>query len=427
MVGSVASRRSDVFAITIIGVLFFVFGFITWANSQLIPYLQIACELTLTQSYFVTTAFFAAYFVMAIPSSIILKKVGFKNGMSLGLLVMAVGALLFIPAANGRSFGLFLTGLFIIGTGLALLQTATNPYVTVVGPIESAAKRISIMGICNKIGALLAVYTLGSIVLKNADEIKARLLTMTSEQRIAELNALAERVINPYIFLAIALSVLATIIYFIHLPEIREEEETDNSLSKGKTSIFQFPHLLLGALAIFFYVGVEVISYDTFANFGESMGYPLDTSKHFASYTGYGLLVGYILSIIAIPKYISQRKALIASVFLSMLLVVIVLFTKGSVAVAAFALLGFSNAVMWPAIWPLAINGLGRFTKTGSAVLIMGIVGGALIPPLYGKIAEAIHSLQKGYFIMLPCYLYILYFATRGYRAGSKTTPIVAL
>jgi FHS family L-fucose permease-like MFS transporter len=420
------SKRSDVFAITIIGVLFFVFGFITWANSQLIPYLRIACELTLTQSSFVGTAFFAAYFVMAIPSSIILRKTGFKNGMSLGLLVMAVGALLFIPAANSRSFGLFLTGLFIIGTGLALLQTASNPYVTVIGPIESAAKRISIMGICNKVAGILAVYVLGSIVLNNADEIKARLSTMAPEQRISELNALAERVVNPYIFLAIALAVLATIIYFIHLPEIREEEERDNSLSKGKTSIFQFPHLLLGAVAIFFYVGVEVISYDSFANFGEALGYPLDTSKHFASYTGYGLLVGYIISILAIPKYISQRKALIASVLLSMFLVLVVLFTKGTVAVAAFALLGFSNAVMWPAIWPLAISGLGRFTKTGSALLIMGIVGGALILPLYNKIAEVITSLHKAYFIMLPCYLYILYFATRGYRVGSKTTPIVA-
>lgn len=425
MVGSVATeKRKDVFAVTIIGILFFVFGFITWANSQLIPYLRIACELSLTQSYFVASAFFAAYFVMAIPSSIILKATGFKKGMSLGLLIMAMGALIFIPAANSRSFGLFLTGLFIIGTGLALLQTASNPYVTVIGPIESAAKRISIMGICNKIAGILAVYVLGSIVLSNADEIKARLASMTAEQRIPELNALASRVINPYIFLAISLTVLAGIIYFIHLPEIREEEEKDNSLSKGKTSIFQFPHLLLGALAIFFYVGVEVISYDTFANFGESLGFPLDTSKHFASFTGYGLLVGYIISIIAIPKYISQRKALIISLLLSMLLVVVVLFTEGKVAVAAFALLGLSNAVMWPAIWPLAINGLGRFTKTGSALLVMGIAGGALIPPLYGKIAEAIHSLQNSYLIMLPCYLYILYFAIKGYKAGLKESQL---
>jgi MFS transporter, FHS family, L-fucose permease len=419
-------RNSYVFSITIIGVLFFVFGFITWANSQLIPYLRIACELTVAQSYLVATAFFAAYFVMAIPSSMILRVTGYKKGMSLGLFVMAIGAILFVPAANSRSFPLFLTGLFIIGTGLALLQTASNPYVAVLGPIESAARRISIMGICNKVAGILAVYVLGSVVLSNADEIKARLATMTPEQRIPELNDLASRAVTPYILIAAALAILAAIIYFIDLPEIREEEEQDNSLSSNRNSIFQFPHLLLGALAIFFYVGVEVISYDTFASFGEHLGYPLDTAKHFASYTGYGLLAGYVLGIICIPNVISQRKALIYSVILSMILVVVAVLSEGKIAVASFALLGFSNAIMWPAIWPLAIEGLGRFTKIGAALLIMGIVGGAVLPPLYGKIGQGIDSLQRAYLVMIPCYLYILYFATRGYRAGVRVPkPVV--
>ena len=161
------------YQIAIIGVLFFIFGFITWANGTLIPYLKIACELTSTQSYYVASAFFAAYFIMAIPSSIILKKTGFKNGMSLGLFVVAIGAILFIPAAQTRTYNLFLLGLFIIGTGLALLQTAANPFVTVLGPIESAAQRISIMGICNKIAGICAIYVLGSIALKDADGLKA--------------------------------------------------------------------------------------------------------------------------------------------------------------------------------------------------------------------------------------------------------------
>ena len=418
-------NRNSGFAITIIGVLFFVFGFITWANSQLIPYLRIACELTLAQSYLVATAFFAAYFFMAIPSSLILNKTGFKNGMSLGLLIMAVGALLFLPAANQRSYGLFLTGLFIIGTGLALLQTAANPYVTVLGPIESAAKRISIMGICNKVAGIIAVYVLGNIVLNNADEIKARIAQLNIEERAVELNALASRVIQPYMIICIALVVLSIMIYFSKLPEIKEEESTDNLVSKTRKNIFQFPHLLLGAFAIFFYVGVEVISYDTFANFGEALGYPLDTSKHFASYTGYGLLIGYLLGIAAIPKYISQRKALIISIALSIFLVLVAVFATGIVAVIAFALLGFSNAIMWPAIWPLAINGLGRFTKIGAALLVMGIVGGAIIPPFYGKIAEAVHSLQSAYLIMIPCYLYLLYYAIYGFKAGTKPIPVV--
>lgn len=414
-------RRDFIIPLVIIGTLFFIFGFITWANSQLIPYLKIACELTTTQSLYVASAFFAAYFFMAIPSSIILKKTGYKKGMSLGLLVMAVGALVFIPAAQSRSYPMFLLGLFIIGTGLALLQTASNPYVTVLGPIESAAQRISIMGICNKVAGILAVFILGGIVLKDVDALKAKLLGLNAADKTSELNELATRVINPYIMIAAVLGVLAVIIYFLHLPEIREEEEKiDAAHPKAHTSVLQFPHLVLGALAIFFYVGVEVISYDTFAGFGESLGYPLEKASKFASYTGYGLLLGYVLGIICIPKFISQQKALVFNTFLSIILVLASMFTSGMVAVVCFALLGFSNAVMWPAIWPLAIDGLGKFTKIGAALLIMGIVGGAVLPPLYGKLADAMDSKQMAYWMMLPCYLYILYYAVRGYKAGKK-------
>jgi len=414
-------RRDFIIPLVIIGALFFIFGFITWANSQLIPYLKIACELTTTQSLYVASAFFAAYFFMAIPSSIILKKTGYKKGMSLGLLVMAVGALVFIPAAQSRSYPMFLLGLFIIGTGLALLQTASNPYVTVLGPIESAAQRISIMGICNKVAGILAVFILGGIVLKDVDALKTKLLGLSEADKVTELNELATRVINPYIMIAAVLGVLAVVIYFLHLPEIREEEEkVDAAHPKAHTSVLQFPHLVLGSLAIFFYVGVEVISYDTFASFGESLGYPLEKASKFASYTGYGLLLGYVLGIICIPKFISQQKALVFNTVLSIVLVLASMFTSGMVAVVCFALLGFSNAVMWPAIWPLAIEGLGKFTKIGAALLIMGIVGGAVLPPLYGKLADAMNSKQMAYWMMLPCYLYILYYATKGYRAGKK-------
>ncbi len=416
-----ADRRNWVLPLVVIGALFFIFGFITWANSQLIPYLRIACELSATQSFLVATAFFAAYFVMALPSSLILKKVGFHRGMSLGLLVMAAGALIFIPAANSRSFPLFLTGLFIIGTGLALLQTASNPYVTVLGPIESAAARISIMGICNKVAGIIAVFVLGGIVLKDVDPLLARLVSLSPAEKASELDTLAHRVISPYVTIAIALSVLAFIIYFIRLPHIEEEKEgTDLTHSEQKTSIFQFPHLVLGALAIFFYVGVEVISYDSFAGFGQYLGYPLAKASTFATFTGYGLLAGYVLGIICIPKVFSQQKALVFNVILSMILVVAAIMTKGMVAVVCFALLGFSNAIMWPAIWPLAIEGLGKFTKTGSALLIMGIVGGALLPLVYAELSKSLKSVQLGYWLMIPCYLYILYYALKGHNAGKK-------
>lgn len=320
--------------------MFFIFGFITWANTQLIPYLKIACELTDTQSYFVATAFFAAYFFMAIPSSFVLKKTGFKNGMSVGLLTMAVGAIIFIPAAQTRNYSWFLTGLFVIGSGLALLQTASNPYVAVLGPIESAARRIAIMGICNKIAGILAVLILGSITLKNVDALKARLLTLNAAERSSELDQLAERVIVPYIIIAISLAVLAVVFYFMHLPEISETDEATAEKVDTRKSIFQYPYLFLGAIGIFVYVGAEVISYDTFSSFGVALGYPLETAKDFATYTGYGLLAGYVLSIFAIPKLISQTRALIYASVLSIFLVFMAIFTSGTLAVICFALLG---------------------------------------------------------------------------------------
>jgi len=415
-----AMHRSYVFPLIIIGAFFFIFGFTTWANSQLIPYFKIACELSISQSLLVATAFFAAYFVMALPSSFILDKIGYKKGMILGLLVMAAGALLFIPAANSRSYPMFLVALFVIGTGLALLQTASNPYVTILGPIESAAQRISIMGICNKLAGIIAVVIMGGIVLKNVDEFKAKLATLSLADKAHELDGLIHRVVNPYITIAIILVVFAVILMFIKLPEVKQEEETESSLSKTKTSIFQFPFLLLGALAIFFYVGAEVISYDTFALFGESLGYSTGEASGFAKFTGYGLLLGYVTGIICIPKFISQRKALVISCVLSLLFVLLAMFTHGMVAVVCFAGLGLSNALMWPAIWPLAIEGLGRFTKKGAALLIMGIAGGAALPPLYGELADAMGSRQTAYWMMIPCYLFILYFATKGHNVGKK-------
>lgn len=407
-------------ALFFIGILFFIFGFITWANSQLIPYLKMACELTDTQSYFVASAFFAAFFFMAIPSSFVLKKTGFKNGMSVGLFVMALGALLFVPAAQTRNYPLFLTGLFVIGTGLALLQTASNPYVTILGPLESAAKRISIMGICNKVAGIVSVYILGSITLSNADEIKAKLLVSTSQEKEIILSDLASKVITPYYIIAASLVALGLIFLKLNLPSVALEEKTNENNISNKTSIWQFPHLLLGALAIFLYVGVEVISYDTFSSFGESLGYPLTESKSFASYTGYGLLAGYLLSIVCIPKYINQKLALTIAALLSIILVLFALISSGTTAIVCFALLGFSNSVMWPAIWPLAINQLGKFTNIGSALLIMGIVGGAILPPLYGKIAEMIQSKQMAYGMMIPCYIYIIFYALKGHLVGLK-------
>jgi glucose/galactose transporter len=342
--------------------------------------------------------------------------------MALGLLVMAAGSLLFIPAAQARSFGLFLTGLFVQGTGLALLQTASNPYISIIGPIESAAKRISIMGICNKVAGALSPIILGAIVLKDAGAIESSITSASNAtERERLLNELASRVITPYLVMALILVVLAVWIFKSTLPEIEAEESTITAPgTKTKTSVLQFPHLLLGVLCLFLYVGAEVMAGDAIGTYGRSMGMPLDKTKYFTTFTLLAMLLGYIIGIFTIPKTLSQQKGLTISAILGLVFSLATYFTTGYTSITFIALLGLANALMWPAIFPLAIEGLGRFTKIGSALLIMGIAGGALIPLLYGYLKNNPAIGNNGAFLicMLPCYLYILYYAIAGHKKG---------
>lgn len=412
----------NILPLFILGIFFFIFGFVTWLNGTLIPYLKIACELNTLESMLVAFSFYISYFVMALPSSFILKKTGFINGMSLGLVVMAIGALLFIPAALSRQYYLFLTGLFVIGTGLSVLQTASNPYVTILGPIESAAKRISIMGIANKVAGILAPIILGSIVLANADTLQSELDLLSGDVRIEFLDLLARRVVVPYSVMAALLLFLAVFVRFSKLPEIKPalSDDSDKSSAKEKSSVFSYPYLVFGVFAIFFYVGAEVIAGDTIGIYGQSQGIPLSLSKNLTALTLFSMVLGYLAGIFTIPRYLSQEKALFISVITAMLTTLCIYFTSGSLSVLFVAILGFSNAVMWPAIWPLAIKNLGKHTETASALLIMGIAGGATIPLLYGRLAD-IHTIghQAAYLILLPCYLYILFFSTKGHKISS--------
>jgi FHS family L-fucose permease-like MFS transporter len=421
------SSKPKVSPIFLIGMLFFIFGFITWLNSVLIPYLKLACELTTVEAYLVTTAFYISYFVLAIPSAWILKLTGFKKGMSVGLGIIAVGALIFIPAAMTRYYGLFLLGLFIQGSGLALLQTASNPYITILGPPESAAKRISIMGISNKIAGGLAPIILGAITLKNVDGLKERLDAMSISDKVVQLNELASRVIVPYIVIVVVLLILAVVIYYSSLPEVDTDQEDESTAinNTGKTSILQFPHLLLGVLTLFCYVGVEVISGDGIINYGSIQGIPLETAKFFTTGTLICMLAGYFIGIACIPKYLSQEKALKISAILGVILSIVAVLTSGYISVAAIALLGLANSLVWPAIWPMALAGLGRFTKIGSSLLIMGISGGAVIPLVYGLLSDPKNNLgvisgnpSYSNIILIPLYLIILYYAVSGHKVG---------
>ena len=413
-----STKGNYLLSISIIGALFFIFGFITWLNGTLIPFLKIACELNNVQAYFVTLAFYIAYFFMAPPSSFVLHKIGFKNGMALGLFVMAIGSLVFIPAALTRTFGLFLTGLFIQGTGLALLQTASNPYVVVLGPRESAAKRISIMGICNKIAGAISPLILGAIILnQGTTDTMKKLEIITGADRLPLLDALAHKVIFPYIVIAIALTLLSVVLYFINLPDVDTDKEEDSALPNGthKTAWWQFPHLWLGFITLFLYVGAEVIAGDTIILYGLSMKIPLATARTFTTMTLISMVVGYIIGIATIPRFISQSKALAVSAVLGLIFALAAILTSGYTSIACIALLGLSNAVMWPAIFPLAIADLGKFTKAGSALLIMGIAGGALLPLLYGKLVTMSGN-QQAYWVLVPIYFFIFYFAVSGHK-----------
>lgn len=401
-------NQSYVGPLIIIGLLFFVFGFVTWVNGTLITFFKKAFSLDNTSSYLVTFAFFISYTVMAIPSSEVLKRTGFKNGMSLGLGIMAIGTIIFIPAAQIASYPLFLVGLFTIGIGLTLLQTASNPYATILGPRESAAQRISFMGVANKLAGIFSQRIFGGLLLAGG-------AAATPQDEL-------QKVEVPYMILTAILVVLAVLIKFSKgLPDVSEEQvDADGStIVAAHNSVFAFPNLVLGVIALFCYVGAEVIAGDTIISYGVSLGFPESEASVFGTYTLWLMLAAYGMGIVLIPKYVSQGTCLRASAILGLVVTVLAIFTSGFTSVLCIAVLGMANALVWPALWPLALDGLGKFTKTASALLIMGISGGAVLPLVYGKLADSIHSTQQAYWILLPLYAFILYYGLVGHKKRS--------
>ena len=421
------TRRDTIISIVIIGVLFFIFGFVSWVNAILIPYFKIACELTHFQAYLVTFAFYISYFIMSVPSSYLLKKTGFKKGMMIGFWAMSLGALIFVPAALTRTYEVFLVGLFTIGAGLAVLQTAANPYITVLGPKESAAQRISIMGICNKGAGIIAPLIFAAVILRATDtDVFAQLSTMNESAKDAVLDELIRRVIVPYSCVATVLFGLGLMVRFSPLPEINTEHESPElaTANMGKKNIFQFPHLILGALGIFLHVGTQVIAIDTIIGYANSMNVPLMEAKAFPSYTLFATICGYIIGITLIPKYLSQVNALRICTILGTVLTLLIVFTKGQVnflghqtdiSIWFVVLLGLANSLVWAGIWPLALDSLGKFTKLGASIMIMGLCGNAILPLFYGHFADEF-DVRQAYWVLLPCYLYLVYYAAWGHK-----------
>jgi FHS family L-fucose permease-like MFS transporter len=425
---STPPKKGALTSLLLVALLFSIFGFVTWLNGTLIKFLKTACELNHREASLVTFAFFISYFVMALPSSALLRRTGFKRGMSLGLLVMAAGCLIFLPAAWQRSYPLFLAGLFTQGLGLAILQTASNPYVTIIGPIESAARRISLMGICNKLAGALGAVVLAQVLLNPLDNLNEHLISVTeASEKATLLNALTARIITPYSILTLFLALTAVAIRFSPLPDVREEDEAPDTGADAGRALGSYSYLWLGALAIFAYVGVEVLAGDYIIQYGTYLAEQTgdETLKQAANYltslTLTLMLAGYGVGVVLTPAIISQEQMLRINVVGSLILATGVLVTTGKISVGCLALLGFFHAIMWPAIWPMSIKGLGRHTKTGSALLVMGIAGGAVIPSLHGILADSYDgNLQKAFWILVPCYLYLLFFAVRGHRIGYR-------
>jgi glucose/galactose transporter len=419
----------------ILAVMYFVFGLVSWVNAILIPYFKIALELTHFQSYFVTFAFYIAYFVMAIPSGILLNKVGYKKGIMAGFLFLSLGALIFVPAALTQQYAIFLVGLYCLGTGLAILQTAANPYVTIIGPIESAAQRMSVMGVFNKSAGIIAPLLFAAVVFKSTDNSTFALLeagTLSETEKNIILQELIRRVIMPYSILAVLLLLTGLGIRYSVLPEIEEKDDEtkdtitsvpSTSLNTSRKSLLDYPYLIFGAIAIFLHVGTQVVAIDTIINYAGSMGIGLLDAKFFPSYTLICTIIGYLLGILLIPRFVSQKTALKFCTVLGLLLAFGVVLANhtvtlfghtANISIWFLASIGLPNALIYAGIWPLSIRNLGKLTKTGSSLLIMGLSGNAILPLIYGAIGDH-QGLRIGYWVLIPCFLYLVWFAFHGH------------
>lgn len=410
------NKNTLVIPLLIVGVLFFVIGFGVGISGFLTPFLKDALHLTVTQSYLVTAAIFSAFVVFGSPAGWVIKKIGYKLSIVFSLLIMALGMILFVPSANTGSFPVFLAALFVGGIGNTLLQAAVNPYVTIVGPHESAAMRMCLMGIMNKLAWWLGPVFLGLFLdLKNVQLSQVSL---------------------PFYIVTGILLLLAVFIKFSPLPEVKAEGEDEDvvesksdSYAVGKTSIFQMPHLLLGALALFFYVGVETLPMASIIGFAKAVfGENVANPEGYAKYVPIGMFVGYVFGVVMIPRIISQTKALQLFTLIGLVASFCVILLPGEMAIFGLIAIGFANSIMWGAIWPLAIVDLGRFTKTGSSLLVMGIVGGAIIPLIFGLLLDffkttelpSVADYQNSFWILIPAYLFILFFGTIGYKIRTK-------
>ena len=423
MTAATTAARTERRALALMAALFALFGCVTWLNGVLIPFLKLVCQLDTFEALLVTFAFYIAYFVMAQPSARVLAVTGYRHGMAAGLAVMAAGSVLFLPAALMRSYGLFLTGLFVQGTGLCLLQTAANPYVIILGPHESAARRVSIMGVCNKLAGAISPLLLGALVFAGFGHVRGN---GNGPVDAAALEPLAHRLLLPYIVMAVGLLALAVGVERCRLPEPQEPPAERSADEDGRFRWSRHPLLIFGFWALFFEMAVEVIAGDTIVLYGQALHFPIQTARFFASLTLTAMVIGYVLGIALIPRRVSQERALALSAGTGIVLTAAIAVTHGIASILFVASLGLANAVLWPAIFPIALTGLGEHTKTGAAIMIMAIIGGAVVPPGYGLLARVIGN-QMAYLALVPMYAVMLSYALYArHRSSGAPAPVGA-
>lgn len=398
------NKQNFAIPLAFVGMMFFAIGFALGINSFLIPVLQSSLKISAGVSYLIIAATFLPFLIFGYPASMTIRAIGYKKTMALSFLMFAIAFGLFLPAASSESFSLFLLASFISGAANAYLQASVNPYITILGPIDSAAKRISIMGICNKLAWPIAPLFLSIVIGKEA-----------TETMISDINTPFYIIIGVFIILGI-ISLLAP------LPEVKAVGEDENSVdacpyAANKTSVFQFPHLLLGCVALFFYVGAETVSLGTLVDYATSMNLP--NASQYAWIAPIGMVIGYICGIILIPKYISQATALKICSIVALIGSILVVMTPPAISIWFIALLALGCSLMWPALWPLAMADLGKFTKAGSSLLIMAMAGPVIILPLLGFLKDS-YGMQNAYWICVPSFLFILYYGVKGYKIRTK-------
>jgi FHS family L-fucose permease-like MFS transporter len=402
--------------------LFFLWAIGVNLNDVLIPHFKKIFRLSDFQSSLIQTAFFGGYFLAALPAGWLMSRTGYKRGILVGLLLCACGALLFIPAASASVYVYFLVALFVMACGQSFLEVAANPYVTVLGPPESAARRLNLAQSFNGVGALLTPV-LGAAFILTANEVSAaQLSAMTPEQLQAFRLAEAHTVKAPYFAIAGIFLVVALLIYFTNLPEIKEAGEAEDSLKpeKGIPGALAHPQLLKGTIAQFFYVGAQVGVASFVIRFAQHLqpGLPAKSAANYLKFHLLGFVIGRFLGS-AIMKRVAAPKLLSLFAAGSLVCAAIAILTSNAVSIWAVVLIGFFHSIMFPTIFALGIHNLGSYTKLGSSFLVMAIIGGAVFPAIMGYISDA-SSIQRAFVVPLICYAYVLYFGLQGYKSSNE-------